>query len=110
MTFLHSTREFVTKYLGVYLDKNIYWKHHINTISIKVYKSIGILYRTRCILNKFLQKRLYFTFISCYLNYVNIIWASTYKSKLQAFFRHQKHAARITSFKDKFNSAKRLLE
>ena len=76
----------------------------------KVCKIIGILYRTRCILNKFLRKQLYFSFINCYLNYANIAWASTNKSKLQALYRHQKHAARIINFKDKFTSAKPLLE
>ena len=56
-------REFVTKFLGVYLDENISWKHHINIVSTKVCKSIGILHRTRCILSKFLRKQLYFSCI-----------------------------------------------
>ena len=64
--------EFDTKFLGVYLDKNIFWKHDINSVSTKVCKSIEILYRTRYILNKFLRKQLYFSFINCYLNYANI--------------------------------------
>ena len=55
-------REFVTKFLGVYLDENISWKHHINIVSAKVCKGIGIIYRTRCILSKFLRKQLYFLF------------------------------------------------
>ena len=50
--------EFVTKFLGVYLDENISWKHHINIVSIKVCKSIAVRYRTRCILSKFLRKQL----------------------------------------------------
>ena len=103
-------REFVTKFLEVYLDENISWKHHINIVSTKVCKSIGILYRTRCILNKFLLKQLYFSFINCYLNYANIAWASTNKSKQQALYRHQKHTARIINIKDKFTSVKPLLE
>ena len=95
-------REFVTKFLGVYLDENISWKHHINIVSTKVCKSIGILYRTHCILSKFIRKQLYFSFINCYLNYANTAWASTNKSKLQALCRHQKH--------DKFTSEKSPLE
>ena len=39
-------REFITKFLGVYLNENIFWKHHINIESTKVCKSIVILYRT----------------------------------------------------------------
>ena len=59
-------RESVTKFLGVYLDETISWKHHINIVSTKICKSIGILSRTRCILNKFLRRQLYFSFINCY--------------------------------------------
>ena len=36
-------RETVTKILGVISDENITWKGHINTISTKISKSIGIL-------------------------------------------------------------------
>ena len=104
------TSEFVIKFLGVYLDENISWKHHSNIVSTKVCKSIEILYRTRCIQNKFLWIQLYFSFINCYLNYANIAWTSTNKNKLQTLYRHQKHAARIINFKDKFTSAKPLLE
>ena len=56
-------KEFVTTFLCVYLDENIFWKHHINIVSTNVCKSIGILYRTRCILSKFLRKQLYFSFL-----------------------------------------------
>ena len=37
-------------------------------------------------------------------------YCSTNKSKLQALNRHQKHAARKINFKDKFTSAKLLLQ
>ena len=36
-------REFVTKFLGVQKVENISWKHHINIVSTKACKSIGIL-------------------------------------------------------------------
>ena len=79
-------------------------------VSTKVYKSVGILYRTRCILSKFLRKQLYFSFINHYLNYANIAWASTNKSKRKAVYCHKKHAARVINFKDKSPSVKPLLE
>ena len=72
-------REFATNFLGVYLDENIFWKDHINIVSTKVCKSIGILYRTHCILRKLLGKQLCFSLINCYLNYASIAWASTNK-------------------------------
>ena len=60
-------REFVRKFLGVYLDEGISWKDHINAVSTKVCNSIGILYATRQIQNKFLRKQLYFSFYTLLL-------------------------------------------
>ena len=75
-------RDKITKFLGVYIDENLSWKPQIENVSTKVAKSIGILYKSRHILNKSLLKQLYFSFIHSYLNYANIAWASTHKSKL----------------------------
>ena len=43
-------RETVTKFLDVIIDENITWKAHINTISTKISRTIGILYRSRLII------------------------------------------------------------
>ena len=61
-------------------------------------------------MNNFLPKQLHFSLINGYLNYANIAWATTSKSKPQTLYCHQKHVARIIDFKDKFTSAKPLLE
>ena len=43
------------------------------------------------------------------MNYANIAWASTCKSKLDGLYRHQKHATRKINFKDRFTHAQPLL-
>ena len=43
------------------------------------------------------------------MNYANISWASTYKSKLEGLYCHQKHAARLINSKYKFTHAQLLL-
>ena len=53
---------------------------------------------------------MYFSFIHSYLNYGNIVWASTNKSKLSVLLKQQKHAARLIHFKDKYTHAKPLLQ
>ena len=60
-----------TKFLDVLMDDNLLWKQHINDVSTKIQKSIGILYKSREI----------------HLNYASISWASTYKSKLEGIRR-----------------------
>ena len=93
----------VTKFLGVLtcctyiIDENLSWKQHINDVSTKISKSIGILYKSRGIVKQPLLKQLYFSFIHCHLNYANIAWASTY------------NAAHIINFKDRFTHAQSLL-
>ena len=102
-------RETVTKFLAVLIEENLSWKQHINNVRTKISKSIGILCKFRGIVQQRLLKQLYFSFIHCYLNYANIAWASTYKSKLGGLYHHQKHAARIINFKDIFTLDQPLL-
>ena len=83
-------REFVTKILQLYIDENISCKYHMNIASTIVCKSIRILYRTRYIVNKFLRKQLYFF--------------------LKSYISPSERGAWIINFKDKFTSAKPLLE
>ena len=102
-------RENVMQFLGVLIDENLSWKQHINDVNTKMSKSIGIFYKSRGIVKQPLLKQLYFSFIHCHLDYANIAWASTYKSKLEGRYRHQKHAVRIINFKDRFNRVQPLL-
>ena len=83
------------KYLGVLIDKHLTWKEHITVIENKVSKNLGILYRARRVLDSTALKKLYFSFIHSYLNYGNIVWASTSRIKLTKLASKQKQALRI---------------
>jgi hypothetical protein len=52
-----------TKFLGVTLDSKLSWKSHIQLITKKVAKSIGVLIRARQFLDKKNMKQLYYTFV-----------------------------------------------
>ena len=45
-------RENAIKFLGVIIDENLTWKNHITTIGNKIYKNIGLLYKSKFLLNK----------------------------------------------------------
>ena len=81
------------------IDKSVTWKAHINIISTKISKSIGILYRARLIIPRKQSNQLYFSFVHSYLNHVNTAWGSTQKTTL---YRQQKRAIRLLSFKEQF--------
>ena len=91
-------REENMKFLGVLLDENLTWRPHIKCIENKISKNLGILYKARYLLNSQCTKQLYFSFIHTYLNYGNIAWGSTNKTKLNVILRRQKHASRINIF------------
>ena len=87
-------RKTAIKFLGVMLDKNISWVEHIRTVETKLAKNIGLLYRAKPLLEEKSLKSIYFAYIHSYLNYANIAWASTYRTKLKTIHFHQKHAVR----------------
>lgn len=84
-----------SKFLGILLDENLTWEKHIQTIESKISKQIGIIWKARKFLTNTSMKSLYFAFVHPYLNYGNIVWGSTYNSKLSKIHRLQKKAIRM---------------
>lgn len=82
-------------FLGIILDENLTWKSHISQVSSKVSKSIGIIRKSSYYLLKSSLRTLYFAMLYPYLQYCNIVWASTYESNLRRLVILQKRAIRI---------------
>ena len=91
------------------LDENISWEEHIRTVETKLAKNIGLLYSAKPLLEEKSLKSIYFAYIHSYLNYANIAWASTYRTKLKTIHFHQKHAVRIVFNEDKLTQSRPLL-
>ena len=72
------------KFLGVMLDGNISWKGHIKTVK-KLSKNIGLLGKSKQLLDNESLKSIYFPYIHSYLNYANITWASNNPTKLKKY-------------------------
>ena len=106
---IYIKREHVTKFLGVFIAENLSWKQHIDIVSSKISKSIGILYKSRDVLNKQCLKQLYFSFLHSCVNNANIAWSSTSKSKHERLYCCRKHVARVIYHKDRYTHASPLL-
>ena len=85
------------KFLGVLLDNKLKFNMHIDFISKKVSKSIGILYRLREYLPNFSLRSLYYSFVYPYFLYCNLAWGGTFDSHLDILVKLQKRAIRIIS-------------
>ena len=73
------------------LDENVNSQEHEN----KIAKITGLLNRGKYLLNESSLKCIYFAYIHSYLNYANIAWASTYRTKLKAVQLLHKRAVRF---------------
>ena len=84
----------LTKFLGVYVDEYLTWKHHISFICKQISKSVGIIFRSRFYLSSKTKVTLYYALIYPYITYCNSTWSSTYVSNLNRIFYLQKRVVR----------------
>ena len=88
------------KFLGIHIDNHLTFRYHINEISIKLSKSVGLLYK----LNKFLPtnilKIIYSSLIHPYLIYGVEAWHGTFKNLTNKIFVLQKKAIRAVNSLD----------
>ena len=57
-------KEFI-KYLGVFIDSTLSWKHQTSNISKKISRSIGIMYKLRPFLPLKVMRNVYYSLIYC---------------------------------------------
>jgi hypothetical protein len=83
------------KFLGLIMDSRLNFTKHINIISGKISKYIGILYRIRNFVPYNLLINLYYSLVQPYLLYCNLIWGGTYGTHLLPLEILQKKIIRI---------------
>ena len=93
-----------TKFLGVIIDNKLTWKEHINYISGKIARGIGIITKARKYLNKESLLSLYYSFIYPYFTYCNQVWGNTCKTYLEKIILQQKRAIRMIAGVPRFHS------
>ena len=86
------------KYLGIYIDSHLTWKQHVQYISKKIKRNIGILSKLRYYVNIEVLTNLYYALIYPFLIYGVLSWGTTYQTTLQPLFILQKKALRLITF------------
>ena len=81
-------------FLGLVLQSNLSWNKHINHISLKVSKAIGIIYRLKSVYPLAVSLTLYNTLVLPYFNYCILSCGSKIKENHQLYLL-QKKAVRI---------------
>ena len=86
-----------TVFSGVILDEDLSWKPHILSVSRKISKSIGIIYKSSFCLPKTSLRSLYHSLVYPYLLYCVSVWGSRYQSNLNRIIVLQKKIIRMIS-------------
>ena len=79
-----------TKSLGINIDNNLTWKAHINYITKKISKGVGVLLHLSKELSYNILILIYNTILLPYLTYCCIIWGFTYQTYINKIFTIQK--------------------
>ena len=87
-------------FLGITLDENLNWNEHINQISLKLSRNIGLLGKLKHFLPGYILKILYNSLILPHLTYGIMAWGNSKNSP--RLFRLQKKAIRVIT-NSKFN-------
>ena len=88
-------RENVVKFLGIIVDEQLSFKHHIENISRKFAIGLGFLYRGREVLDCKELQLLYNSVLLPHLTYCNLVWGINYPTNLNKLQQLQKRAARV---------------
>ena len=88
------------KYLGVYLDSTLNWKHHCEILSKKLKRANGMLMKIRHFVQEKELRSIYFALFSSHLLYGSQLWGQTKNKNSEKVFRLQNRAQRILDFAD----------
>ena len=89
-----------TKYLGVFIDRNLTFTRHIDHICNKISKSIGVMFRISPSTPEFILLRLYYTLVQPYMFYCNVVWGGGADVHINKILILQKRAVRVVTHSD----------
>ena len=84
-----------TKFLGITIDEHLDWKVHIDNLSNKIARNVGVLNKLKHFLPAYIMKTLYSTLIESHLQYCTLLWANSHVTNIRKLQLLQKKAIRI---------------
>ena len=73
-------RKSTEKFLGVIIDENMTWAHHISTIKSKMARYLGVMYKIRKYILSKTRMQIFHSFVQSHLNYCSLVWDFAAKS------------------------------
>ena len=82
------------KFLGMHIDQNLTFSRHIDYVSSKISKTIGMIYRLNSFFPSYILRTLYFSLIHPYFIYGSVVYLNTANYLVQKLVLLQKKAIR----------------
>ena len=92
------------KYLGVYIDEHVNWKHHLSIISKKVSRGVGIICKLKQYMYTKSIRNIYYSLVYSHLAYGIQAWGSACNTELDKLLILQKKAVRIMTNNNMFHT------
>ena len=88
------------KYLGILIDSQLTFKQHINELSKKIARAIGILYKLRPFVSTSILLNVYHAIIYPFLLYGISVWGNACNTFLEPILILQKRFVRMATYND----------
>ena len=70
-----------TKFLGVWIDKNLDCKKQVDVLLTKLRQNVGLLKKSKNILDRYALRLVYYAHIHSHLSYAILVWGSMLSPK-----------------------------
>ena len=84
-----------THFLGITIDEHLDWKVHIDNLSNKIARNVGVLNKLKHFLPIYIMKTLYSSLIASHLQYCTLLWANSHATNVRKLQLLQEKAIRI---------------
>ena len=89
------------KYLGVLIDQNLSWKNHVDSVIVKISKTIGMIAKLRYFVPSTVLVNIYNSLILPYITYGLLAWGNASNAYLNKILVLQKRVLRLIYFTDR---------
>ena len=88
------------KYLGVLIDSTLSWNAHIDNLSKKIARSLGVMFKIRPLVTPAILKNIYYSLVYPHLLYAIQVWGSAFDTNLNKLIVLQKKIVRMMTFNE----------
>ena len=84
-----------TTFLGITIDEHLDWQVHIDNLSNKIARNVGMLNKLKHFLPVYIMKTLYSSLIASHLQHCTLLWANSHITNIRKLQLLQRKAIRI---------------